>query len=145
MDTQYWIGNLITTVVGALVGFLLGRRKYNKEVDNIAIQNMQQSLEFYQNLSDDNKVRLEAVLNENTTLREEIERVRTENAHLKNEMKELRANVEKLTNMLASYGLGRLIEDSGSNSNSTANSSRKVSTKKDNGKEDKASDAKKEA
>lgn len=136
MDTQYWIGNLITTVVGALVGFLLGRRKYNKEVDNIAIQNMQQSLEFYQNLSDDNKVRLEAVLNENTTLREEIERVRTENAHLKNEMKELRSTVDKLTNMLASYGLGRLIEDADNNANSTT-SSRKVSTKKDNGKEGK--------
>lgn len=141
MDTQYWIGNLITSVVGALVGFLLGRRKYNKEVDNIAIQNMQKSLEFYQNLSDDNKTRLEAVLNENTTLREEIERVRTENAHLKNEMKELRSTVDKLTNMLASYGLGRLIEDA--DNNATA-SSRKVSTKKDNGKEDKASDAKKE-
>lgn len=144
MDTQYWIGNLITTVVGALVGFLLGRRKYNKEVDNIAIQNMQQSLEFYQNLSDDNKVRLEAVLNENTLLREEIDRVRSENAHLKNEMKELRATVDKLTNMLASYGLGRLIEDADSNANSTT-SSRKISTKKDNGKESKTEDTKKEA
>ena len=145
MDTQYWIGNLITTVVGALVGFLLGRRKYNKEVDNIAIQNMQQSLEFYQKLSDDTSTRLEAVLSENTTLREEIDRVRSENAHMKNEMKDLRATVDKLTNMLASYGLGRLIEDAGGSIGSTSNSSRKVSVKKDDGKESKAEDAKKEA
>lgn len=145
MDTQYWIGNLITTVVGALVGFLLGRRKYNKEVDNIAIQNMQQSLEFYQKLSDDTSTRLEAVLSENTTLREEIDRVRSENAHMKNEMKDLRATVDKLTNMLASYGLGRLIEDAGGSIGSTSNSSRKVLVKKDDGKESKAEDTEKEA
>ena len=141
MDTEYWIGNVVTTVVGALVGFLLGRRKYNKEVDNIAIQNMQSSLDFYQKLSDDTSKRLDIVLDENGKLREEIERVRTENTHMKSEMKELKATVEKLTEVLTSYGLGRLIEDA-ENARVSDNSSRK---KKNNGKETVKTETTKEA
>ena len=118
MENEYWIGSLITTVVGALVGFLLGRRKYNKEVDNIAITNMQQSLDFYQKLSDDTSQRLEVVLEENTKLRDELQRLRSENVQLKTEMKELREMVEKLTGTLANYGLNRMLEDAGSSSGS---------------------------
>ena len=111
MDTQYWLGNVITTVVGALVGFLLGRKKYNKEVDNLAITNMQQSLDFYQKLSDDTSARLENVLNENATLRDEIKHVRSENSQLKEQMNELRTVVDNLTATLAKYGLDRMLKD----------------------------------
>jgi len=111
MDTQYWLGNLITTIVGALVGFLLGRKKYNKEVDNLAITNMQQSLDFYQKLSDDTSARLENVLNENATLRDEIKHVRSENSQLKEQMNELRTVVDNLTATLAKYGLDRMLKD----------------------------------
>jgi predicted nuclease with TOPRIM domain len=111
MDTQYWLGNVITTVVGALVGFLLGRKKYNKEVDNLAITNMQESLDFYKKLSDDTCARLENVLNENATLRDEIKQVRSENSQLKEQMNELRTVVDKLTATLAKYGLDRMLKD----------------------------------
>lgn len=134
MDTQYWLGNVITTVVGALVGFLLGRKKYNKEVDNLAITNMQQSLDFYQKLSDDTSARLENVLNENASLREEIQHVRSENSQLKEQMNELRAVVDNLTATLAKYGLNRMLEDVDTNSLA---SSRKIKVKKEDGKESK--------
>lgn len=41
------------------------RKKYNSEVDNNLIENMQKSLEFYKKLSDDNKKMLDEVLNRN--------------------------------------------------------------------------------
>ena len=61
------------------------------------ITNMQESLEFYKTLADDNKARLEEVLKENTELRKEIT--------------DLRTQVDKLTSTLANYGLQKLIEE----------------------------------
>ena len=58
---------------------------------------MQESLEFYKTLADDNKARLEDVLKENAELRKEID--------------ELRKQVGDLTSTLANYGLQKLIEE----------------------------------
>ena len=58
---------------------------------------MQESLEFYKSLADDNKQRLEDVLAENADLRKEVS--------------ELREQVSRLTSALAEYGLQKLIED----------------------------------
>ena len=58
---------------------------------------MQDSLEFYKALADDNKRRLDEVLNENADLRKEVS--------------ELREQVSKLTSALADYGLQKLIEN----------------------------------
>jgi hypothetical protein len=38
---------LLTTVVSGWVSYIFTRRKYNTEVDNNQIRNMQESLEFY--------------------------------------------------------------------------------------------------
>lgn len=124
MDTQYWLGSLISSLVMGIAGFLFGRRKYNKEVDNIAIANMQNSLEFYKNLSDDTNTRLEAVLKENAALREEIKVVSDENIRLNDEMRELRNVVDKLTNTLANYGLTRLLEDANNDISNIENKSK---------------------
>ena len=53
---------IITTVISGWTSWFFARRKYNSEVDNNLIENMQQSLEFYKKLSDDNKNRLDEVL-----------------------------------------------------------------------------------
>lgn len=90
-------GGAISTIVSGFVSWFFAKRKYNAEVDNSLITNMQESLEFYKTLADDNKVRLEAVLQENADLRREV-----------NEMRE---KLVALTSVLAQYGLLKLMED----------------------------------
>lgn len=63
---------IITTVISGWTSWFFARRKYNSEVDNNLIENMQQSLEFYKKLSDDNKNRLDEVLKRNEELEQEI-------------------------------------------------------------------------
>lgn len=95
-----WIaifGGLLTTIISGFSGWFFTKKKYNAEVDNNLINNMQESLEFYKSLADDNKRRLEEVL--------------TENADLRKEVTDLREQVSKLTSALAEYGLRKLIDD----------------------------------
>ena len=102
MDT--WIaifGGLLTTIISGFSGWFFTKKKYNAEVDNNLINNMQESLEFYKSLADDNKRRLEEVLTENADLREEVT--------------DLREQVSKLTSALAEYGLRKLIDDNPKN------------------------------
>lgn len=91
------VGGIITTIISGFTSWFFAKRKYNAEVDNHLITNMQESLEFYKTLADDNKVRLEAVLQENAELRKEV-----------NEMRE---KLVALTSVLAQYGLLKLMED----------------------------------
>lgn len=88
---------LFTTIVSGFTSWFFTKKKYNAEVDNNLISNMQDSLEFYKALADDNKRRLDEVLNENEDLRKEVS--------------ELREQVSKLTSALADYGLQKLIEN----------------------------------
>lgn len=90
------IGGIVTTVASSFVSWFFAKKKYNAEVDNHLIANMQDSLEFYKALADDNKVRLESVLQENAELRKEIH--------------ELRAEQQMLMSVLAKYGLQKLVE-----------------------------------
>lgn len=88
---------LFSTIVSGFASWFFTKKKYNAEVDNNLISNMQDSLEFYKALADDNKRRLDEVLNENADLRKEVS--------------ELREQVSKLTSALADYGLQKLIEN----------------------------------
>lgn len=76
-------GILITALIGIVTTFTSGftawffaRKKYNSEVDNNLIKNMQESLDFYKKLSDDNKSRLDEVLKRNDNLEEEVKELR---------------------------------------------------------------------
>lgn len=69
---------LLTTVVSAWASWVFARKKYNSEVDNNLIQNMQESLNFYKKLSDDNRTRLEEVLKRNEDLEDEVRELRTQ-------------------------------------------------------------------
>lgn len=75
---------IITTVISGWTSWFFARRKYNSEVDNNLIKNMQQSLEFYKKLSDDNKNRLDEVLKRNTELEQEIRDLRKQMFSLMN-------------------------------------------------------------
>lgn len=76
-------GILITALVGIVTSFASGftawffaRKKYNSEVDNNLINNMNESLDFYKKLSDDNRERLNEVLKRNENLEEEVKELR---------------------------------------------------------------------
>lgn len=75
---------IITTVISGWTSWFFARRKYNSEVDNNLIKNMQQSLEFYKKLSDDNKNRLDEVLKRNAELKQEIRDLRKQMFSLMN-------------------------------------------------------------
>lgn len=75
---------IITTVISGWTSWFFARRKYNSEVDNNLIKNMQQSLEFYKKLSDDNKNRLDEVLERNAELEQEIKDLRKQMFSLMN-------------------------------------------------------------
>ena len=75
---------IITTVISGWTSWFFARRKYSSEVDNNLIENMQQSLEFYKKLSDDNKNRLDEVLKRNAELEQEIRDLRKQMFSLMN-------------------------------------------------------------
>lgn len=75
---------IITAVISGWTSWFFARRKYNSEVDNNLIENMQQSLEFYKKLSDDNKNRLDEVLKRNAELEQEIKDLRKQMFSLMN-------------------------------------------------------------
>lgn len=91
------IGGIVTTILSGFTSWFFAKRKYNAEVDNHLITNMQESLDFYKTLADDNKMRLESVLQENAELRREVD--------------EMRGQLVRLTTLLSQYGLQKLIED----------------------------------
>ena len=67
---------LITTIVSSWASWFFARKKYNSEVDNNLINNMKESLDFYERLSVDNRERLEEVLKRNTELEQEVGELR---------------------------------------------------------------------
>lgn len=75
---------IITTVISGWTSWFFARRKYNSEVDNNLIENMQQSLEFYKKLSDDNENRLDEVLKRNAELEQKIRDLRKQMFSLMN-------------------------------------------------------------
>lgn len=92
---------VIAGTLSSVVTWLLSRKKYNSEVDQSNIKNMQESLEFYKTLSDDYKKRLEEEIQGHNTevaeLKRESAELRQENLELK---KELREQEKKFDNML---------------------------------------------
>ena len=76
----------ITTIVSGWTSWFFARKKYNSEVDNQLIKNMNESLEFYKKLSDDNRDRLEEVLKRNDKLERRDERLEEEIRQLRTQM-----------------------------------------------------------
>lgn len=89
MDT----GVLITAIVGIITSIASGwtswfftRKKYSTEVDENIIHNMNESLKFYKELSDDNKRRLDLMISRNEALEEEMRELRKQVNTLMNYM-----------------------------------------------------------
>lgn len=88
---------IISSIVSGWASWVFARKKYNSEVDGTLIENMQKSLEFYKNLSDDNEQRLDRVLEDNVALRQTVEELLRENKQLKKEIDTLKDQVIKIT------------------------------------------------
>ena len=67
---------LLTTLISGWTSWFFARKKYNSEVDGNLIANMKESLEFYKQLSDDNKKRLDEDLKRSDYLEEEVKELR---------------------------------------------------------------------
>lgn len=73
---------LVTTIISGWVSWVFARKKYNSEVDHNLIENMENSLEFYKKLSDDNRARLEEMAERNKALEEEVQELRKQMLNL---------------------------------------------------------------
>ena len=67
---------LITTIVSGWTSCFFARKKCDSEVDSNLINNMKESLDFYEKLSTDNRERLEEVLKRNSELEQEVGELR---------------------------------------------------------------------
>lgn len=67
---------LVSTIVSGWTSWFFARKKYDSEVDSNLINNMKESLDFYEKLSTDNRERLEEVLRRNAELEQEVEELR---------------------------------------------------------------------
>ena len=92
--------SIVTSTISAFVTFIFTKKKYQAETGAIEVANMKESLEFYQTLSEDNKRRLIALLEENEKQRESIEKQREEISDLKAQIAELASLVRESTRNL---------------------------------------------
>lgn len=67
---------IVTSFTSAWVSWFFTRKKYSAEVDENVIHNMNESLEFYKKLSDDNRNRLDLMIKNNEELEEEMKDLR---------------------------------------------------------------------
>ena len=88
--------SIVSSAITSTTAWFLARKKYNKEVEAMHIQNKQSNLDFYEDLSDDNKKRLHDFIDENRELREENIRIREENAQIRVENAAIRAENAQL-------------------------------------------------
>ena len=95
---------LVTNIVTGWSTWVFARKKYNSEVDHNIIENMKESLEFYERLSNDNKARLTEALEENKELSECLDKLLDENKLLKRDMEQLKNQMIKLATSIC-YGL----------------------------------------
>ena len=77
---------VFSTVIGSWTSWFFARKKYNSEVDLNLIDKMQKSLEFYVQLSEDNKHILEETLDKVNKLERRNDILEKENRELRNQM-----------------------------------------------------------
>jgi hypothetical protein len=60
--------SVCTSTISSVVTWVLARRKYNAEVNGALIKNLEETLDFYKKLSDDNKARLDETIKRSNQL-----------------------------------------------------------------------------
>lgn len=67
---------IVSSIISGWASWVFARKKYYSEVDHNLIENMENSLEFYKKLSDDNRARLEEMAERNKALEIELQELR---------------------------------------------------------------------
>jgi hypothetical protein len=60
--------SVLTSTISSVITWVLARRKYNAEVNGTLIKNLEETLDFYKKLSDDNKARLDETIKRSNQL-----------------------------------------------------------------------------
>ena len=76
------ITNILAPIITGFASWLMAKKKYYSEVDSTVIANMKESLEFYKQLSDDNRDRLKEVLDKNDQLEKEVSELKSQMLNL---------------------------------------------------------------
>lgn len=78
MENELVIGGIaiLTNIITGFTSWFFTKKKYYSEVDHNLIENMENSLEFYKKLSDDNKARLDIALARTKELETEVQDLR---------------------------------------------------------------------
>lgn len=85
------------TILGSFISWILAKKKYDSEVDNSTIINMQEALKFYKELSDDNKERLNRLQEEKDALEREVANLKMNYLKLLSlSVQTLLVNIEKM-------------------------------------------------
>ena len=82
---------------GSVITWLLNRRQQNANTDHTVIEGMKKSLEFYEQLSDDTKKRLDEAVEDRNLLKEKIEQQDMKIAELETQL--LRLSVSLCYNL----------------------------------------------
>jgi len=69
---------ILATAISSVLTYFFTKKKYNAEVDKQIIENLQNSLNFYKELSEDNRKKLEEYREENEDLRKQIADLRAQ-------------------------------------------------------------------
>lgn len=78
MSTEVIIAllGIASTIISGWTSWFFARKKYDTEVEHSTVENMQESLNFYKQLSDDNRSRLDEMQKENQELRKQVDDLR---------------------------------------------------------------------
>lgn len=95
MTSEIIIGGIgiLSTVTSGWVSWFFSKKKYYSEVDHNLIANMEESLEFYKRISDDNKSRLDELILMNNTIKERNEALEEEIHQIRGQMLELAMSI----------------------------------------------------
>ena len=83
------ICTVVSSAISSGISWAISKKKYQTEVHQNQIENMQRSLKFYEDLSTDTQERLGKILEENEALR-------TENQDIKAELHEVKEMLRKM-------------------------------------------------
>jgi len=92
------------TAVSGYVSFLLGKKKYNVEVESQQIENLNNAIETYKKIMEESLASQKKIMEEKVQLlNAKIESVQKENEDLRKENKALRNKVSELQSQLISF------------------------------------------
>lgn len=89
-----------TSGITGLFSWFFTKKKYNAEVDGSKIENLQKSLDFYVQLSDDTKDRLSEILDNNKALESQVKELKEENAKFKELVENQNIQIAGLTKQI---------------------------------------------